>query len=750
MKKLLLALAVSMTAVSGFAGNPEILFGPDDNGIPSTLTYDATQANKRAIKTTAPSKAPTSIVGLKFMALYNNKTNDANNGFYIEKDSTAKNVLLLKRFARGYDVKAIYDPETGVISIPTGVVVNHTEANGDYTMYGLNAQAGTYNSNPIEGRFDEDGNLFFNQGVYVQYESNGTKYYIVWMQDIVAQPANAMATLTNATSNVTAKLPLLVRKSAPDSITMVGMSSYAYNYYTKMPLQLDSANLQVKQGWLTEIVDYISNYGNYYLGGTNAAGNIVALTLKADTTASSTKLNAPTLWYVYNKSGNSYSGYKFAPADFEIDYNIFTAPVEKEEEFDAEPIIDGVHYLITPLTKSAEVTGCDDAVTKLTIPAKITQGSKEYAVNSIAAKAFYQKTKISSVSIAATSVGSNAFYGCTGITSLTLEDGVNYVTSAAFRGCTKIKTLALPKTLMAVGDEAFYGCSSITTLTLNDGLSSIGASAFRNLSKLTKIEIPNSVASIGSYAFYGCSVAASANVPEMVRSIEANTFGACTGLKTIEIAEGVNYIGSNAFSGCTKLVDVKMPSTMKTIDEGAFSSCKGLKTIIMPAALKSIGKYAFSSCTGLDSISFTSKGLETLGLGAFDNCTSMTYIQIPSTVKEIGSMAFSGCYSLEMVRYMAEDPISGNSDIFDSSTCSYAKLMVYPTALEKIRQIQPWCQFTTIEADFTKVEGIESDCDEITEIYTISGLKVNSSYDLLPQGIYMIRKGTKTQKVIKN
>lgn len=55
-----------------------------------------------------------------------------------------------------------------------------------------------------------------------------------------------------------------------------------------------------------------------------------------------------------------------------------------------------------------------------------------------------------------------------------------------------------------IGAYAFRGCSGLTSITISEGVTSIGGGAFEGCSGLTSITIPNSVTSIGDGAFSGC------------------------------------------------------------------------------------------------------------------------------------------------------------------------------------------------------------------------------------------------------
>ena len=100
---------------------------------------------------------------------------------------------------------------------------------------------------------------------------------------------------------------------------------------------------------------------------------------------------------------------------------------------------------------------------------------------------------------------------------------------------------------------AFYNCSGLTNITIHDGVTSIGEHAFYNCSGLTSVTIPDSVTSIESCAFQGCSSLASITIPDSVTSIGEEAFSGCSGLTSITIPDSVISIGSSAFQDCSRL-----------------------------------------------------------------------------------------------------------------------------------------------------------------------------------------------------
>lgn len=62
-------------------------------------------------------------------------------------------------------------------------------------------------------------------------------------------------------------------------------------------------------------------------------------------------------------------------------------------------------------------------------------------------------------------IGNTAFGSCTGITSVTVEEGVDYISNFAFMGCSNLTTATLPSTITSFGNQAF-GYSGLTSITI--------------------------------------------------------------------------------------------------------------------------------------------------------------------------------------------------------------------------------------------------------------------------------------------
>ncbi|MCD7854682.1 MAG: leucine-rich repeat protein, partial [Clostridiales bacterium] len=116
---------------------------------------------------------------------------------------------------------------------------------------------------------------------------------------------------------------------------------------------------------------------------------------------------------------------------------------------------------------------------------------------------FYGCTGLTDITIpdGLVSIGSYAFYNCTSLTDIIIPDSTASINNYAFCGCTGLTNAVLSGNLASIGDYAFYGCTSLTDLTLSDNLSSIDSYAFSRCKSLSSITIPKSVTAFGSSVF---------------------------------------------------------------------------------------------------------------------------------------------------------------------------------------------------------------------------------------------------------
>ncbi len=349
-------------------------------------------------------------------------------------------------------------------------------------------------------------------------------------------------------------------------------------------------------------------------------------------------------------------------------------------------------------------------------------------------------------------------------TSIVLKEGTTGIADCAFSDCSGLTSVTIPNSVISIGDWAFFDCSDLTSVTIPNSVTSIGDYAFGDCSGLTSIKvesgnsvydsrencnaiietatntlisgckntiIPNSVTSIGDYAFYGCSDLTSITIPNSVTSIGYRAFYYCTGLTSVTIPNSVTSIGREAFYCCTGLTSLTIPNSVTSIGGDAFSFCSGLTSVTIPNSVTSIGDWAFSFCRGLTSVT------------------------IPNSVTSIGYRAFSFCSGLTRIdAYPDPEKVSTGSNAF-YGVPKDGTLHVLPKYLSAYQTASPWKDFTNIKGDLTEIDGIEVvRVDELdhtlpVNVYNMNGVKMGDRLEDLPAGIYIVRQGSKSAKVVK-
>ena len=197
--------------------------------------------------------------------------------------------------------------------------------------------------------------------------------------------------------------------------------------------------------------------------------------------------------------------------------------------------INGLHYMLYPDAKKAEVIHWYDYRGDIVIPESINYEGESYKV---------------------VTIGFEAFSECR-ITSVSIPNSVNNIDVGAFRECGGLTTVTIPSSVKYLSDEAFSWCGNLASVTINNGVKYIGRHCFNRCTKLTSLDIPNSVTIIDEGAFSSSGLT-SVIVPNSVISIGYEAFECCYGLKYVSLGSGVAHIGERAFRECYELIVVSL------------------------------------------------------------------------------------------------------------------------------------------------------------------------------------------------
>ena len=209
-----------------------------------------------------------------------------------------------------------------------------------------------------------------------------------------------------------------------------------------------------------------------------------------------------------------------------------------------------------------------------------------------------------------------------------------------------------------VDDKAFENYTGLTRITLPDGVVNIGKYAFNGCTKLTSMEIPDSVTNIGNFAFLDCTDLTGINVGigntaycsengvlYNKERTEIMRFPCKKADTSFTIPSGVTSIANGAFNNCGGLTSITIPNGVKSIGEEAFSICYGLTSVTIPDGVTSIGKSAFYHCYYAETAKIDGKTQIISEIG-------LEKVTIPNSVTSIGDNAFYECYKLTEVNYI--------------------------------------------------------------------------------------------------
>ena len=266
-----------------------------------------------------------------------------------------------------------------------------------------------------------------------------------------------------------------------------------------------------------------------------------------------------------------------------------------------------------------------------------------------------------------------AFKNCVDLTSVTIQEGVEYIGYEAFSGCNKLTSITIPNSVKDIDEDAFEGTAwynsmpngvvyagkvaynykgdmpENTSVIIKDGTVAIAKYAFWDCSGLISIELPSTVTVIGDCAFDGCSDLASITIPESVTSIGSDAFMGTKWYRSQ--SDGVIYIGSMVYKykgdvpGNTRIV---IKEGTKIINKRAFYEKRSLESIVIPDGVVSIGEDAFYRCDKLDSISLPNS-ITDIGDCAFASCENLKSINIPEKIKYIPARFVEGCKKLRSI-----------------------------------------------------------------------------------------------------
>ena len=247
----------------------------------------------------------------------------------------------------------------------------------------------------------------------------------------------------------------------------------------------------------------------------------------------------------------------------------------------------------------------EDIAGAVTIPATVAYNGLQFAVKAIGERAFRERNGITSVTIeeGIESIYRWAFELCENNVSVTLPESVKRIAGAAFAYNTKLQTINLPEQLTDVEDWVFARSDALKSITLPEGLKSIRNNAFQE-SGLESIKFPTTLTSVGQAAFRDCKSLANIDFNGSTAEINGEAFRG-TAIESLIIPTNITIKGWEVFAWCGNLKSVIIENPNTAGNHNIFSHCTNLETVVLPSTnVMGGGGNNFGYCSSLKNVTF--------------------------------------------------------------------------------------------------------------------------------------------------
>lgn len=701
--KVFSTLILAAAALTASAAQPKFLPEPYEPQQPeltpmnmSLITADSS-VKKAFPKAKSNTPAPETLSGKTFITVYNNGEIMVN--AYLNVSGTNDDLTLVKG-AKGYHLKASYNPETGTLTIPTGVVIGTSSSYGDITLCGIEPDPENPNSlfvyqGDLIGTWNGEG-FTFNHGIGGKVSAG----ILFVMFDYTMQQSNGIVSFLSGGNSYA--FPIRADKKDENTLTVVGLSNVCYNAYVPVDFPLDEATGTSTLPFPTLVdkrPDYASPaYIDYYLCRFNEEDTPFDFVATVTTTENTSTLKSDLAAYAYQYPTNGiYGGFEFEDFALNIDFNVYTGVAKPEDNRDTDtPVVDNILYLLDRTNMTATVTDVLPAVSNLTIPSEIEVASGVYTVTSVAAQALMNNTKITDITLPTSikTVGTDAFRNLPNLRKLHIVDLPSWC-AIDFANCYANPLYNLfPGTDAGKWGTVYINNEEVTELVIPEGIESF-AQSFYGFKSLTSITLPSSLKDVGNYAFGDCIGLTEVTIPANVKVIRSIFYG-CSNLKKVTIlGNSLTNLGSSAFEGCTSLEEINIP-----------------------------------------------EGVLWIGMATFSSCNSLKKLSLPSTLLTIGVSAI-GCPNLESLECLAAVPPTASNLAFEDVNKDIP-VYVPANSIERYKEAAEWKDFTNFLPAQTGVEVVETE-NVPTEYYNLQGIRVAEPKE---GNVYIRRQGDKTVKVI--
>ena len=266
-----------------------------------------------------------------------------------------------------------------------------------------------------------------------------------------------------------------------------------------------------------------------------------------------------------------------------------------------------------------------------------------------------------------------AFENCSGITVITLNEGITSIGNSAFSGCSSLKSITIPASLTELGGAVFSGCTSLTDMYIED------LAAWCNI-KFSYLN-PTHLSGIKNFYVKGV-LTTNLVIPEGIKKKNDYTFSGATFMTSITLPNTLEQIGKDAFCNCSSLKEIVIPNSVTHITYGAFKGCSSMERITVPfigtdADRTGSGSQTFSNIfsgsvpASLKTVIYTGS---TLYSSSFDGCNNIENLVIMDTCTTIERLALINCNGISNVCFENPSAWRAGKTLLSAETLSNCEI----------------------------------------------------------------------------
>jgi len=299
----------------------------------------------------------------------------------------------------------------------------------------------------------------------------------------------------------------------------------------------------------------------------------------------------------------------------------------------------------------------------ITIPETISYQGKEYVVQQIGNRAFYEASKLTAVQLPNTIqiIGRRAFGNCNALKEINIPVSVNKIEDWAFAKCANLESIRIPQNVAYIGEDVFSRCEKLRSIAAdgnNPHFTTLDGVLYdKEMKTLIKVPdtrssyaFPATVTSFLGGAFEGNKNITAIDLPDSIKTIPHHSFQDCSALKVFHIPANIVFIGMSAFMRCSAMESFHVEERNKN-----FSSQDGV--------LYNFDKTILIKCPEKKAKVQLAERVQEIDAYAFAWCKQLAEVTLPESVTKIGMSAFVQS-ELKTLKILSKKQVEIRDEIF--------------------------------------------------------------------------------------